>query len=117
MPGARRLEFIDRSKEDLSDFPASARRRAGMELWLVQIGETPSDWKPMKTIGPGAVEIRIHDETGAFRVIYVAKFEDAIYVLHCFERKSQKTSQRDVDLATARYRRLAGQQSARRRSL
>lgn len=114
MPGERRLEFIDSAKEDLLDFPASARRRAGIELWLVQIGEMPSDWKPMKTIGPGATEIRIHDETGAFRVIYVAKFEDAIYVLHCFEKKSQKTSKRDLDLATARYRRAARKQSPQR---
>lgn len=114
MPGERRLEFVDGAKEDLSDFPASARRRAGVELWLVQIGEMPSDWKPMKTIGPGATEIRIHNETGAFRVIYVAKFEDAIYVLHCFEKRSQKTSQRDLDLATARYRRVAGKRSAKR---
>lgn len=112
MPGARRLEFIDTAREDLTDFPLAARRRAGNELWLVQIGAMPSDWKPMRTIGPGAAEIRIHDETGAFRVIYVAKFEDAIYVLHCFEKKSQKTSRRDLELATSRYRRLARRQSS-----
>jgi phage-related protein len=107
MPGERRLEFLGRSREDLTDFPISARQDAGRQLRRVQQGKEPFDWKPMKTIGPGVAEIRIHDEAGAFRVIYVAKFEDAIYVLHCFQKKTQKTSQREIDLATSRFRLLA----------
>ena len=102
----RRVEFIGRSREDLRDFPESARRQAGQQLDLVQHGEDPLDWKPMKTIGPGVNEIRLRDESGAYRVIYVAKFKDAIYVLHCFEKKSQKTSRGDLDVATTRYRAL-----------
>ena len=102
----RRIEFIGRSREDLRDFPDAARRQAGQQLDLVQHGEEPLDWKPMKTIGPGVNEIRLRDESGAYRVIYVAKFKDAVYVLHCFEKKSQKTSRGDLDIATARYRAL-----------
>lgn len=108
MPGERRIEFLGRSREDLMDFPVSARQDAGRQLRRLQQGKVPLDWKPMKSIGPGVAEIRIHDEAGAFRVIYVARLEDAIYVLHCFQKKSQKTSQRDLDLATSRFRRLAG---------
>lgn len=62
------------------------------------------DWKPMKSIGAGASEIRVREESGAYRVIYIAKFKEAVYVLHCFEKRSQKTSRADLELATARYR-------------
>ncbi len=72
----------------------------------MQQGFEPDDWKPMNTVGQGVREIRVRDEAGAFRVVYVAKFADAIYVLHCFQKKSQKTSQLDLDLATKRYRDL-----------
>jgi phage-related protein len=57
----------------------------------------------MGTIGKGVREIRIRDEAGAFWVIYVAKFAQAVYVLHCFQKKSQKTSKADLDLAAKRY--------------
>lgn len=107
MPGERRLEFLGRSREDLMDFPASARQDAGRQLQRVQQGKEPNDWKPMKSIGAGVAEIRIQDEAGAFRVIYIAKLEDAVFVLHCFQKKSQKTSQRDLDVASARLRSLA----------
>ncbi len=72
----------------------------------VQNGREADDWKPMPTIGPGAQEIRIRDAAGAFRVVYVAKFADAVYVLHCFQKKTQKTSKADVDLARKRYQDL-----------
>ena len=88
----------------LDNFPASARREAGHELYLLQEGQEPSDWKPMKSVGLGVAEIRIHDEAGAFRVIYVAKFAEAVYVLHCFEKKSQKTRAADIAVAASRYR-------------
>jgi phage-related protein len=100
----RGLEFVGRSKQDLSQFPASARAEAGHALYLLQEGRKPKDWKPMKSVGLGVNEIRIHDEVGAFRVIYIAKFEEAIFVLHCFEKKSQKTSAADLAIASARYR-------------
>ena len=71
---------------------------------MVQAGREPSDWKPMPTVGPGAAEIRVRDETGAYRVIYVARFADAVYVLHAFQKKSQKTAHADLMVAAQRYR-------------
>ena len=101
------VEFLGNSLEDLRAFPNSARREAGYQIDLVQNGQNPDDWKPMATtIGPGVTEIRIHDESGAFRIIYVAKFGDAIYVLHCFQKKAAQTSKADIDLAKKRYRDL-----------
>lgn len=93
--------------EDLRAFPLTARREAGYQLERVQNGRDPDDWKPMNAVGRGAKEIRIRDEAGAFRVLYVAKFADAIYVLHCFQKKTEKTSKADVGLAAKRYRELS----------
>ena len=87
-------------------FPLTARREAGYQLDQVQNGREPDDWKPMNTMGQGVKEIRIRDEAGAFRVLYVTKFADAIYVLHCFQKKTEKTSKADVELAAKRYREL-----------
>jgi phage-related protein len=70
------------------------------------VREPTFDWKPMGTIGHGVQEIRIRDEVGAFRVIYVAKFERAVFVFHCFQKKTQKTAQADIQLATDRYKAL-----------
>lgn len=64
------------------------------------------DWKPMPTIGQGVREMRVRELNGAYRVIYLARLEDAVYVLHCFQKKTQKTSQSDLDLAMRRYRDL-----------
>ncbi|MFA7243078.1 MAG: type II toxin-antitoxin system RelE/ParE family toxin [Sulfuricellaceae bacterium] len=72
----------------------------------MQHGQEPDDWRPMPTIGQGVREIRIRDIGGAFRVVYVAKFANAVYVLHCFQKKAQKTSKTDLDLAESRYRDL-----------
>jgi phage-related protein len=100
------VEFRGSSLDDLRAFPDCARREAGHQLDQVQRGRQPDDWKPLKTIGPGVQEMRIRDEAGAFRVIYVARFADAVYVLHCFQKKTQKTSRLDLELATRRYREL-----------
>lgn len=101
------VEFRGNSLEVLRAFPNSARREAGHQIDLVQNGENPDNWKPMATaIGPGAKEIRIQDESGAFRIVYVAKFDDAIYVLHCFQKKTEQTCKADIDLARRRYRSL-----------
>lgn len=102
---AKPLEFVGTSREDLREFPELARREAGMQLLAVQKGLAPTDWKPMTSVGPGAVEIRIRKE-GAWRVIYVARFEAAVYVLHAFEKKEQKTRQSDIDLARKRYQEI-----------
>jgi len=100
------VEFRDTSLDDLRAFPAEARRAAGHQIDQVQHGGEPDDWKPMKTVGKGVKEIRVRDATGAFRVLYVAKFPEAVYVLHCFQKKTEKTSQPDLDLAAKRYRDL-----------
>jgi phage-related protein len=100
----RPLRFLGTAKDDVSAFPDAAKTRAGYELFMVQAGRDPDDWKPMPTVGPGACEIRVRDNAGAFRVIYVAKFRNAVYVLHAFQKKSQKTARRDIERARARYR-------------
>ncbi len=100
------VEFLGSSLNELRDFPLSARREAGYQIDKVQHGEEPDDWKPMKSIGAGVQEIRIQDEAGAFRVIYITKLKDAVYVLHCFQKKSQKTSAQDLALADKRYNEL-----------
>jgi len=100
------LEFVGSSKGDLRAFPPAARREAGHQLDQVQNGKEPDDWKPMNTVGQGVKEIRIRDAFGAFRLIYVAKFAKAVYVLHCFQKKTEKTAKADLDLATKRYRDL-----------
>jgi phage-related protein len=105
------LRFLGRSRQDLQEFPATARREAGFQLDHVQYGLNPDDWKPMKTIGSGVREIRIKDKAGAFRVIYVATFADAVYVLHAFQKKTQATSLQDIRLATSRFRELAEEQN------
>ena len=71
-----------------------------------QIGREPDDWKPMATIGPGVREIRVRDEAGAFRLIYLAKFLEAVYVLHCFQKKSQQTPATEIALSRKRLKEL-----------
>lgn len=102
------LRFIGSSLDDLRNFPAEARKQAGFELDALQRGLDPSDWKPMKAIGAGVREIRIH-VLGEWRIIYVARFAEAVYVLHSFQKKTQKTRQADIELAGARYRQIAGE--------
>ena len=83
-----------------------ARKEAGVQLHKVQQGFEPSDWKPMTTVGQGVREIRIRDEAGAFRVLYIAKIGEVVYVLHSFQKKTQQTAKRDLDLAAARLRQI-----------
>jgi phage-related protein len=97
------LHFVGASLADLRRFPAEARREAGFQLDAVQRGLDPTDWKPLATVGVGVREIRIH-VLGQWRVIYVARFAEGVYVLHCFEKKSRKTRREDLELARRRYR-------------
>ncbi len=99
------LHFVGASLADLRRFPAEPRREAGFQLDAVQRGLDPADWKPLPTVGVGVREIRIH-LLGQWRVIYVARFAEAVYVLHCFEKKSRKTRREDLELARERYRLL-----------
>jgi phage-related protein len=96
--------FVGTAREDLAAFPESARRRAGYELFMVQVGREPTDFKPMPSVGPGAYELRVRDEAGTFRVIYVAKLQHAVYVLHAFQKKTRRTAQADIELAARRYK-------------
>lgn len=101
----KRIEFVGSSKDDLSSFPLEAKRAIGLELWQVQNGFMPSDFKPMLGVGPGAYEIRVH-VLGERRVIYVARKGDVIYVLHAFQKKSAKTSKQDIELAMRRFKQI-----------
>jgi phage-related protein len=100
------VEFLSNALDDLRAFPVLARREVGYQIDRIQHGLEPDNWKPMATIGAGVREIRIRASSGAFRILYVAKFADAVYVLHCFQKKTQKTSRSDLDLAKSRYRDL-----------
>ena len=100
------LIWLGGSRRDLRAFPALSRRLAGFELRRVQQGLDPDDWKAMPSVGPGVREIRIHVE-GAHRVFYVATRAEGIYVLHAFEKKTQKTSAHDLQIGRDRFRALA----------
>lgn len=100
------VEFLGKALDELRSFPERARRAAGYEIDRVQRGYDPEDWKPMPSVGKGVREIRVWEEAGTFRVIYLAKLEDAVYVLHCFQKKAQKTATSDIDLARNRYKEL-----------
>ncbi|WP_435635313.1 type II toxin-antitoxin system RelE/ParE family toxin [Pseudomonas solani] len=100
------VQFRGSSRNDLKSFPKDAIQEAGYQLQRVQEGLEPDDWKPMKTVGPGVIEIRIKEASGAFRVFYVANREDFIYVLHAFRKTTEKTEKRDIDLAKARLKEL-----------
>jgi phage-related protein len=99
------IYWIGSSKEDIADFPTEARRKAGFQLRAVQKGQSPSDFKPMSTVGQGVEEIRIRTDN-AYRIFYVARFSEAIYVLHAFQKKTQKTSKKDIKIGQQRYKQL-----------
>ena len=101
------LNFIGSSLDDLRNFPEEARKASGFELYAVQRELEPRDWKPMPSIGRGVKEIRIH-VLGEWRIIYVVKFEDAVHVLHSFQKKTQKTNQHDIEIARKRYNQIGG---------
>ena len=107
----KEIRWIGSSYQDLLKFPANPRRDAGFQLGKVQAGLDPDDWKPFDDVGKGTREIRIRDTTGIFRVILVAKFQEAIYVLHCFQKKTQATAAPDKEIAMTRYRALIQKRS------
>ena len=109
------IRWIGASYGDLLRFPKLARREAGFQLSKVQWNIEPDDWKPFEEVGAGVREIRIRDASGAFRVMYVAKFEEAVYVLHCFHKKSRTTSKLDKEIVSTRYRALVAARDNRRK--
>ncbi|HEU0013806.1 MAG TPA: type II toxin-antitoxin system RelE/ParE family toxin [Longimicrobium sp.] len=105
------------SYRELRAFPRVAQREAGHELESVQNGDPPTDWKPMDTVGPGACEIRVRTHEGGtvhHRVIYVAKFPEAVYVLHAFQKLTRKTAPHNLELAKARYRQMLRERADRK---
>jgi phage-related protein len=104
--GRKRIEFLGDALERLRAFPEAVRKECGVQLHKIQLGLEPSDWKPMTSVGPGVREIRIRDNTGAFRVLYVANIADVVFVLHAFQKKSQHTASHDLELARARLQKI-----------
>jgi phage-related protein len=100
------IEFLGDALARLRAFPESVRRSAGFQLDRVQHGLEPLDWRPMTSIGPGVQEIRIREDGNAFRVLYLARFPEAIYVIHCFHKKTRRTPQRELELARRRLSEL-----------
>ena len=110
----KEIRWVGSSHTDLLAFPKQPRREAGFQLSRVQAGLEPTDWKPFDEVGSGTREIRISDAKGIFRVMYVAKFEEAVYVLHCFQKKTQVTSKQDKDIAATRYRAVVNARKGKR---
>jgi phage-related protein len=110
----KEIRWVGSSYEDLLAFPKVPRKEAGFQLGKVQAGLDPTDWKPFDEVGAGTREVRISDAKGIFRVMYVAKFEEAVYVLHCFQKKTQATTKQDKDIATARYRAVVNARKGKR---
>ena len=104
MGDEKEIRWIGSSYDDLRAFPKDSRKEAGFQQGKVQAGLEPTDWKPFDDVGAGTKEIRIKDASGIYRVMYVAKFEEAVYVLHCFRKKTQATSKQDKEIVGARYR-------------
>ena len=102
MEKMKEIRWMGTSKQHLKEFPSEAMDEAGHHLRQIQRGLQPADWKPLPTIGPGVMELRVH-HPGEYRVIYLSKYPEAIYVLHAFSKKTQKTPQKDIDRARAIY--------------
>jgi len=100
------VRFLGDSLKVIREFPREARQSAGRQLEKVQRGGEPDDFKSMSDIGRGVEEIRILDESGIFRVVYTARLANAVYVLHAFQKKTPKTSKRDLEIARLRFKQL-----------
>ncbi len=102
----KQVQFLGDSLKVISEFPKDARQAAGYQLRRIQEGKTPEDFKPMPGIGKGVEEIRIWESSGTYRVIYTARLQEFVYVLHAFQKKTQGTSTRDIETARLRFARL-----------
>lgn len=103
----KEIRWVGSAYSDLLNCPFAPRRQAGFQLSKIQAGLEPDDWKPFDEVGIGTREIRIRDSCGAYRIMYVAKFEEAIYVLHCFQKKTRTTARHEKEIAEIRYRSIA----------
>jgi phage-related protein len=108
------------SREVLKSFPEGVRQNFGFDLWQLQLGERPTDYRPLTSIGPGVFELRDQDERAWYRVVYLSRIEDVIYVLHCFEKKSREMPRKDFEKAKQRLKavkaRLAEEKRDEKRS-
>ena len=109
----KQVKWLGDSRERIRKFPDEPMREAGYQLERVQAGKEPADWKPMPSVGLGVNEIRVRDAGGAFRVIYVVRFSEAVYVLHAFQKTARKTPKPDLDLARRRFRELVQERKRR----
>jgi len=112
-PGPAKLAWLGDSQDVLRRFPKDVRKDLGYALRQVQLGQMPSDSKPMKTVGPGVYELRDQHERAWYRVFYLKKIADVVYVLHCFEKRTAQTEKKDIDLAKKRLKRLLEEQRAK----
>jgi|SRR6185503_10351766 len=104
------IEFLGDSLERLRALPKAARQRTGFQLDRLQRGLDPSDWKPLNVVGPGVRELRVRHESGAYRIIYFAGSKKALYVLHCYQKKTRATPKGAIERAAIRYREVTGSQ-------
>ena len=109
----KQVKWLGDSLERIREFPNEPKHEAGYQLERVQAGEEPSDWKPMPSVGLGVNEIRVREASGAFRLIYVARFAEAVYVIHAFQKKARATPKPDIDLARRRFRELVQERKRR----
>jgi len=96
--------WVNDSKEVLKSFPVAVRKELGEDLFRVQAGVRPKDFKPMKSIGKKVFELRQRDSNGWYRVIYLGIIDGVVHVLHSFVKKSGKTPQNDLDVASKRLK-------------
>jgi phage-related protein len=102
MSEPKQLKFLGTSKKDLLSLDKLVQQEIGFQLSEVQFGREPEDWKPMPSVGPNVRELRAWISSGTYRAIYIASFAEAVYVLHCFQKKTERTSKADIELARSR---------------
>lgn len=110
VPRIAEVVWVGDSQEALRAFPKRPQQDLGYALYQVQLGQSPPDSKPMRTVAPGVYELREQDERTWYRVIYLKKIKNVVYVLHCFEKQTGKTERQDINTAKERLKRLQEQQ-------
>ena len=110
----RRIAWVGSSFDDLRQFPEDVRKDAGFQLYRLQSGLEAADWKPMSELGRGVEEIRLRHVSGSYRVIYLARVEETVYVLHCFHKKTQQTTGHDKQIVRSRLQAIQQEHRSRR---
>lgn len=104
----KNVAFVGNSQEEMQDLPKVIRKAIGFQIHLLQEGLEPDDFKPLPTVGRGVYEIRVRNARGqnTGRCFYVVKFDEAIFILHAFEKKQQKTPKMNLEKGQERYKEL-----------